>query len=200
MASRFFTVILMCLILFPGFYEGFGQVVVHVSKVPCMGNSGYFIEVGVRNRGNLLDSTGRKYYDYSDIYRLPDSIKIEIIEKIFNFTSDSSLCCKEVRGYENMDYPGCFNQKPSEDKFSIRVEALFIINRIAYNSFTSKIGCYPVLYDTETLQEVNDDNCLISIMVKRYKEWFKIYKETEKLPDYYFLNRGRIKWWGKHFK
>lgn len=199
MTGRFFAIILICLVLFLASYAGFGQIVVQVSKVPCSGNGGYYIEVNVRNRGYLLDSTGRRYYDYSNIYRLADSVKIRIIERMFDFISDTSLCCKKVIGYENMDYPGCFSELPTSDKFSIRVEALFIINRIAYNSFTSRIGCYPVLYDTETMKEVNTDNCLISIMVEHYKKWFKLYKERGKLPDYFYLNEGRIRWWGMHY-
>lgn len=200
MTDRFFTNILMYLVLLLGSHTSFGQIIVQVSKAPCLHNSGYYIDVDVQNRGILLDSTGRKYYDYSSIYRLADSIKIRIIERMFDFISDTSLCCSKVMGYENMDYPGCFSEIPTSDKFSIRVEALFIINRIAYNSFTSRIGCYPVLYDTETMKEVNNDNCLVSIMVEHYKRWFKMYKERGKLPDYFYLNRGRIRWWGKHLK
>ena len=200
MGIKFNTIILVHLFLFLGSYVAFGQIAVQVSKTSCFANSGNTIEVNVRNHGNLLDSIGRKYYDYSSTYRLADSVKIKIIEKLFDFTSDTSLCCQEVKVYENADYPGCFNEMPSAKEFSIRLEALFIINRIAYNTFTYRIGCYPVLYDTETMQIANNDNCLISIMVERYREWFKMYKGTGRLPDYQFLNAGRIRWWGKHLK
>lgn len=175
-----------------------GQIVVQIDKTACSNKQGYYIKVCVRNQGILLDSNGVSYYDYSDLYRLADSIKIKVIEKLFDFTSDSSICCKKVLGYENADYPGCYSGRPSTNIFSIRIEALFIINRIAYNSFTSRIGCFPVLYDTVTEQEVNENNCMVDLMVGHYKEWFEMYKKTGKLPTYLFLNKSRVKWWGRH--
>ncbi len=158
------------------------------------------IDVEVRNAGKLLDSSGRRSYYYREIYSLEDSLKISVIEKIFEFTSDTSTCFTSVRIYENPDYPGCYIEPPLSKVYPIRIEALFIINRIAYNPFAFRIGCYPVLFDTETLKEINDDNCLINLIIERYREWFKMYKLTGKLPDYEFLNSGRIRWWGKHLQ
>jgi len=201
MGTKFNTAVFICLFLLFSFNIAFGQLMtMKVSKSLCSDKNSYFLEVEIKKNGKLLDSSGRKDYDYSNIYRLDDSVKIKIIEELLYFTSDTSLCCSEVKAYDNIDYPGCFNEIPSAKRLSVRVEALFIINRVAYNSFTYRIGCYPVLYDSETKREINNDNCLINIMIERYREWFRMYKKTGKLPDYQFLNEGRIRWWGKHLK
>ena len=175
----------------------FGQTDIQVSKVSCSDNNSFYIDVEVYKNYRILDSLGREYYNYPKIYRLPDSLKIIIIERILEYTSDTTLCCRRIRDYENMEY--CYQIKPKSNHFPIRIEALFVINRIAYNSLTSRIACYPVLFDSITGQEINNNNHLIDVMVEHYKEWFRMYKETGKLPgDYFYFNRGRIKWWGKH--
>lgn len=176
----------------------FSQTTIEVSKTPSTEINKFYLDVIVRKNGELLDSIGRWSYDYSSIYRLPDSIKVRILNKLFEYVSDTSLCFNKVMIYENAENPGCFNEMPIAKQFSIRIETLFIINHIAYNSFNYRIGCYPVLFDSKTKREVNDDNCLISLMVEQYKKWFKMYKATGRLPDYHFLNEGRIKWWGRH--
>jgi hypothetical protein len=176
----------------------FGQIkIVKVSKQVC--NTGYSkLEVEVRKDGVLLDSLNRKYYNYTSIYKLHDSVKLKIVEHLLQFVSDTSICCNSVQSYDNVEYPGCYDESPTSKSFSIRIESLFIINRVLYNTFTYRIGCYPVLYDSETKQEVNNNNCFVNIMVERYKALYKLYKDTGKLPDYHFLNESRIKWWGKH--
>lgn len=177
------------------FSTGYGQIEIEVSKQTCVDKAGFFIDVRVRNDGILLDSTSRYNYDYGNIYQLPDSIKIKIIEEILPLITDTSKCCRRVNMYSNPDYSGCFIKWPSSKEFSINVEALFIINRIAYWPFTYRIGCYPVLFDTRTHQEINSNNCLINIMALHYNEWFAEYKKTGKRPHYSMLNEGRIKWW-----
>ncbi len=186
--------------LFFSYNTVLGQVkITTVSKQTC--NTGYSrLNVEVRKDGVLLDSARRKYYDYSNIYKLHDSVRLKIVEYLLQFTFDTSICCNVVQSYDNVEYPGCYNKTPASNNFSIRIEALFIINRVIYNTYTYRIGCYPVLYDSETKQEINNNNCLINIMVERYRAWYKLYKDTGKLPDYHFLNEGRIKWWGKHLQ
>lgn len=198
MSTKFFKIILVQIFLCFTFFSGFSQININVSKDSCLRRKGHFINVEVRMNGRLLDSTTRNFYNYREVCRLPDSIKIRIIEKVFEFVSDTSMCCQKVNMYQNIDHMGCFNYWPSSKDFSIRVEALFIINRIAYYPITFRVGCYPVLFDTETKREINDDNSLINIMIEHYREWLKEYKRTDKLPYYRFLREGRIRWWGMH--
>lgn len=176
----------------------FGQIkIIKVAKQSCAIGYGK-LEVEIEKDGVLLDSIRRKHYDYTSIYRLHDSIKLGVIERLLQFASDTSSCCNSVQSYDNVEYPGCYNVFPVSKSYSIRIEALFIINRIAYNPFTYRIGCYPVLYDSEKKQEINNNNCLVNVMVERYQKWFKMYMETGNPPDYHFFNEGRIKWWGRH--
>src|SRR5690606_25983784 len=173
----------------------FGQnIFINIFKQNC--TDGYSkLAVEVRENGVLLDSARRKFYDYSNINMLHDSIKMRIIDSLFQYVSDTSNCCNSVQSYEIIDYPGCYIVSPTSKYFSIEIEALFIINRVAYNTATFRIGCYPVLFDSEKKQEINNNNCLINLMVEHYRKWFKMYKETGKRPDYRFLNEGRIRWW-----
>ena len=200
MKGSFNLCMLLSMFFLFSYNKVFGQVeIIKVSKQTCA--IGYSkLEVEVREDGVLLDSLRRKYYDYASIYKLQDSIKLKVVEYLLHFASDTSNSCSSVQSYDNFEYPGCYNVSPVSKNFSIIIEALFIINRIAYNPVTYRIGCYPVLYDSEKKQEINNNNCLINLMVEHYREWFKMYKKTGKLPDYHFLNDGRIKWWGRHLQ
>jgi len=191
--------LLPCLLLFIFqliFKFSFGQLKIAVYKDRNV--NGSFINIEVK-KNRILDSIFRKSYYFPEVYRLDDSVKILIIEKILKFTSDTSICSNPVIIYENPSYPGCYDLLPSSKTYPLKIEALFIITRIAYNNFSFRIGCYPVLFDTLTQKEVNNNIELINIMVEHYKEWFQEYKFSGKLPDYKFLNSGRIRWWGRHF-
>jgi len=186
------------LYLFININSVFGQSIdISVSKTACSNSiTGYFLNVEVKKENILLDNE-KVYYDYHEMHRLCDSLKIRIIQKLFQFVSDTSTCCRKVGLYDNSEYGGCSAYQPQSKNFSIGIEALFIINRICYGSVINRVSCYPVLYNAETMKEVNDTNSLINVMVERYKEWFMMYKDSGKLPDYRFLNDGQIKWWGR---
>jgi hypothetical protein len=199
-ASYFYAFACSCLLLL-NINPIIGQsTLVEISKSACSDSKdGFFLNVEVRKDNRNLD-TAKSYYDYHEIHRLNDATKIEIIGRLFQFAFDTSLCCRKVSLYDNSEYGGCVDFEPESKKFSIRIEALFIINRICYGAAINRLSCYPVLYDSETKKEINTNNCLVSIMVERYKAWYKLYKDTGTLPDYHFLNDGRIKWWGKHLQ
>ncbi|QQT32026.1 hypothetical protein I6I99_05490 [Sphingobacterium multivorum] len=66
----------------------------------------------------------------------------------------------------------------------------------------SEYSTYPVLYDSKTLREVNDNSTMIKSMAKRYYQWLQLvehsnYSKRDILSTEFarFLNRGRVKWW-----
>ncbi|NIG56497.1 hypothetical protein [Chitinophaga sp. Cy-1792] len=172
---------------------------INVSKQECPNKNGFCLNVEVSRYDTVISNLNEQsFYNYEEIYMLPDAVKIKVIEALLPYLSDSSLCCRKVRTYENMEYPGCYRERPVSTNFPINIETLFIINRVAYNPFTFRIGCYPVLYSMGLEREINNDQQQIKLMVAHYKEWFKLYKSTGELPPNTILNAGKIRWWGHH--
>ncbi|RPD39490.1 hypothetical protein [Chitinophaga barathri] len=185
-----------CILVF-GTISAAAQFSVEVKKVPFPEDRGrYVLDIQVIRNGKMLDSMYRRYYSYDEMYRLGDSLRLIIVGELMTFLSDTSWCGKPVRAYGNDEYPGCYIVKPHSDRFTIGMEAMFIINRIMYSPFTFRLGCYPVLYDEVTGKEINDDQGQIQTMEARYQKWYKEFKSRKKAPDYEWLNRGRIRWWG----
>lgn len=177
-----------------------GDYKISVTKKPCMKyREGYYLDVKVRLGDSILDPN-RDYYDYSAVWHLDDSIRIEIIEQLMAFLDDTSFCCKKVNGYINYTFGyGRFDTYPVTTSYSIGIEAMFIINRICYAGYIDRISEYHVLYDLKTQQEANSHPELVAIMADWYRKWFDGFRETGVIPrEYNVLNHGRVRWWGMH--
>ena len=128
---------------------------------------------------------------------MPDSIRIVLIGELIKFIEDTSICSNKVYGYPNFQYNGCYYFAPASKSFTLSIEALFIINRVAYFKYINRISCYPVLFDVIKKHEVNNDFTAISIIGKHYKEWYEQLKAQGKFPqDFQYLNSSQIRWWG----
>ncbi|RPD39491.1 hypothetical protein [Chitinophaga barathri] len=190
------SAILGCILVF-AVLPVVAQFSVEVKKMPLPEKEGrYYLDVRVTKNGKMLDSIYRQYYSYDEMYQQGDSLGLIIAGKLVKFLSDTSLCGKPVKAYGNDDYPGCYNVKPHSERFTIGMEAMFIINRVVYSPLTFRLGCYPVLFDEVTGKELNDNHRQIQSVAERYKQWYKEFKSRKKAPDYEMLKKGQIKWWG----
>ena len=162
-------------------------------------SSGSYLRIIINHPQVNFDSKIDQYkYEYVS-KKLPDSIKLYLIGQLFKFITDTSICSNQVYGYPNFAYDGCYYKSAKSKQFSIGVESLFVINRIAYFTFINRISCYPVLFDTYSQEEVNFEFSALFEMKKHYKEWYDKCQLTGKInPDFRYLSSGKIRWWGSH--
>lgn len=177
----------------------FGQdFKIRIEKEHSERSAGYYIRVRINGPDFIFDSETSKY-DYENVSKLPDSVKLVLIGILFEFIDDTSICSNKLYSYPNSQFDGCYYISPNSKEFSIGIEALFIINRIAYFKYVNRISCFPVLYDSKSHIEVNSSVLGLRIMGKQYKLWFdKCKSGLTILSDYHYLNSGQIRWWGNH--
>ena len=93
-------------------------------------------------------------YSYDPVIRASDSLKIQILSDLLEATRDTSLCCKSVVRYGNGDNS---KEKPYSKTYNLQIDALFTFNFIAFGVNAKANAPYPVLYDTLTNMEINND-------------------------------------------
>lgn len=90
---------------------------------------------------------------------------------------------------------------PKSKYFTIEIDALYFIDRIAYGIYTDYYSPAPALYDNEEKVEINDYPEKIKIVFESYKKWFDECIKTGKIPKYFPFNGGRYVWlYGKKSK
>ena len=170
---------------------------VSVNKKECTlanGLTAYkiFVAVPTKDKIILSDNFGYRYYYFSGIN---DSVKLLIIDKLLAFEDDSSLCCLAPTGYREGTLD-CTAFGYTSKSYNIQIDALFIINKIAFKDFATMYSCAPVLYDKITETEINDKPELIKEVYKQYKKWFNECKQIGKIKKYFPFNDGRYVWYG----
>ncbi|MDR2270605.1 MAG: hypothetical protein LBF27_06835 [Sphingobacterium sp.] len=187
----------------------FGQrTQVNVEKIKESKNSGYYLKITIVKNG-IKYIRNSKDYDI-DMYldKLGGQLNVAdislITEKIIPYINDYSLASTRVRKYyitsTQIDYQGM--PKPKSLRYPLAIDAMFAINRLFYSLYLHRISTYPVLYDSKTLAEVNDNPTMVRLMAKRYYQWFDLvksakYSRIQILSSEFaqFLNKGTVKWW-----
>lgn len=201
---------LVCLSLFLGFKLCvFGQPTqVDVKKIKENESSGYYLKITIVKNG-ITYIRNSKDYDI-DMYldKLGGQLNVAdislIIKKIIPFINDYSRASTKVRKYyinsTQIDYIGM--PKPKSVRYPLAIDAMFAINRLFYSLYLHRVSTYPLLYDSKTLAEVNNNPKMIKLMAKRYYLWLDLinsgkYSRIQILSSEFaqFLNKGRVKWW-----
>ena len=138
--------------------------------------------------GNYCD------YSYGPVILAADSLKIPIIKALLELSEDSSLCCKPVARYGSNQ-----NQRktvPKSATYNLQIDALYTLNMIAFGSYIRTYSPYPVLYDTTTMEEINNDPSKIKEVFEIYRKWFTDAQDLG-FRNYEFpLINTRYKWYG----
>lgn len=150
----------------------------------------------IHYKKDTVSYTSSLDYGLFGFVSLPDSIKLLIIEKILAYECDTSLCCKEVIGQGFNGIEGC-RGVPKSKRYTLQVDALYMINRLAWPRIIELYSCYPVLYDKQLKKEINSDQKKIKIVFAAYKKWYAECKAKGRIPKYFPFNDGRYVWFGE---
>ena len=133
-------------------------------------------------------------YSYGPVIGAADSLKIPIIKALLELSEDSSLCCKAVKRYGSNQNQGKI--VPKSATYNLQIDALYTLNMIAFGSYIRTYCPYPVLYDTTTMEEINNDPSKIKEVFEIYRKWFSEAQDLD-FKNYEFpLINTRYRWYG----
>lgn len=121
-------------------------------------------------RKGLLTHPLQEWYSYSLLYNAPPEMKVNVLEQLLSFQSDSAWSCLPVEPYWDMAVDS-FSRILSK-RYSIQIDALFHFNRICFGQYAQRYSPFPVLYDNQTQQEINNDADKIREVFNIYHHWF----------------------------
>lgn len=134
-------------------------------------------------------------YDLEYFIKLSDDKKLLLIENLLRYENDTALCCLDVIGHSFNGIEGC-RGVPKSKRYTIQIDALYMINRLCWPGLMEFYSCYNVLYDTKTDKEINSDPSKIECVFKEYKKWYEECKAIGRIPKYFPFNDGRYVWYG----
>ena len=168
-----------------------------ISKDTCTYNkkySGYKLIIQYDTDTTQLKSEFHPWLN--NFIKLPDSIKFLIIEKLLEFENDSSLCCMPATNYSFNGIDGCRDKPNDIKRYTIQIDALFMINRLCWPTLMELYSCSHVLYDNITKKTINHEPTKIKFVFEEYRKWFLEQKTKGKIDRYFPFNDGRYTWYG----
>ena len=182
------------------------KVLVNVEKVACHEDfQGFYLKITLKKRGKIWVRETKDYHMKSLLdEELTNEDRFEVMRALIPCFNDYSQSCNKVERYYidsfQIEYPGM--PVPNSKSYNIAIDAMFALNRLFYPSYLHRISTYPVLFDSKTLKEVNNEPKFIKQMADKYLEWFKLKQDSTFLKDSFmpiddlkFLNQGTVKWW-----
>lgn len=189
--SKLFIVVL----LLGSVLNCYGQV--SVTKKKCTYDTKYSGEkLIIQYKTDTINLQSSIEYWLSDFIELPDSTKLLIIEKLLGYESDTSLCCLNVINRSFNGIEGCRGKPKDAIRYTLQVDALFMINRLVWPKLMELYSCTPVLYDNKLKKSINHDQKKIKCVFAEYKKWYEECKAKGKIERYFPFNDGRYTWYG----
>lgn len=201
MKTRFFYIFCLTVtILSMTIDQGFSQVRnVNIKKVNCKNeitkSIGYKLVVEVESM-DTINVTPVYYYNLDVLVDLSDSVKLVIIGKLLKFKGDTSICCLNVNGYYNDGIERTCTIKPKSKRYTIQIDALYMINKIVHPNATSLYSCFPVIINRKSKKEINECPDLLIEYYKVYEVWYKEVVKSSKIGDVFPFNTGKYAWFG----
>lgn len=135
-------------------------------------------------------------YDLDYFVGLDDRKKLMLIEALLTYENDTSHCCMKIIGYSLNGNEGCKGVPKNVNRFTIQIDALFMINRLVWPKLMELYSCSPVLYDNNLKKEINSDPEKIKCVFGEYKKWYEECKSKGSIARYFPFNDGRYVWYG----
>jgi len=167
----------------------------------CHGQMSSIEKATIGNRSRLLidirTNDGIKKYiancGFKKVTMLADSTKIRLLGELLSFTSDTAMCYKPIGNYANLTIA---RKVPVSEEYSLKIDAIILINYVAFASNAFVYSPYPVLYDEETGKETCCNGTALDSVVDLYKNWYKSIQKNG-FTDYSFPLLGqRYEWFG----
>jgi hypothetical protein len=151
----------------------------------------------VHYRQDTINAIAKMYdYNLDFLNGVSDKIKLDLIRMLLNYQDDTTMCCIKVQHYNFNGNEGCRGNIENVSRYTIQVDALFMINRLCWPKLIELYSCSPVLYDNKLKKEINSDPEKIKCVFRDYKKWFEDCKAKGKIDKYFPFNTGRYVWDG----
>ncbi|MBW7943278.1 MAG: hypothetical protein H3C64_13040 [Candidatus Kuenenia stuttgartiensis] len=127
------------------------------------------------------DTAASKYYwascYFGELPNMTDSVKLFLIESLLSETNDTSVCGKPVEAL-SYRYRGRHDRNPMSTRYNLQIEALILINYIAFSSDAVSYSPFPVIYDKRKKKEITTAGKELNAVIKCYNKWFKQIKKN----------------------
>jgi len=121
----------------------------------------------------------------------PNRKMITLFGQLLAFEGDTSLCGKEVCRYGYTD-----SKKPFTKTYTVQIDALYQLAILAVGGYAGYYCPYPVLVDTVTGKEVNDDPVAVREVFAVYRKWL-LDNTKKKFKNFGVpLRTSRYRWYG----
>lgn len=162
----------------------------YVKKINTEDNKAYLKISFKKENRNLV-------YDFININSnyLTDIEKLQLISCLLDFEGDTTKHPGNVLPiYLGNNAKNNVRFSPKSKYFTIEINALYFIDRIAYGEFSDFYSPAPVLYDNIDNMEINDSPDKIKIVFDSYKKWFQECMLIGEISKYFPFNDGRFVW------
>jgi hypothetical protein len=131
-------------------------------------------------------------YTYLYLYAAKEDLKIGLLQQLLSFASDTSRVCMNVYPYWMSLVDSMV--KIEQPTYRVNVDALYHINYVFFGALAPYYAPFPVLYDTVTNQEINNDMEKVREVFSYYREWYNQCK-LDRFRNYSFpLLHTRYRW------
>jgi hypothetical protein len=171
---------------------------VSVEKKECVSEKSYEgYKLVIHYYSDTLNQTAKTCDYYLDFLQgINDKVKLTLVGMLLQYQDDTSLCCLKAYNYGFNGIEGCRGKPKNVNRYTIQVDALFMINRLCWPKLMELYSCSPVLYDNKLKKEINSDPEKIKCVFKEYKKWYEECKIRGSVGKYFPFNTGRYVWYG----
>ncbi len=171
---------------------------VYIERKECISEDSYKGYKLIIHYVNDTSSQTAKTFDYylDFLQGIDDKTKLNLIGSLLQYQGDTSLCCIKAYTYSFNGIEGCLGKPKDVTRYTIQVDALFMINRLVWPKLMELYSCSPVLYDKKLKKDINNDNEKIKCVFAEYKKWYEECKAISRIPGYFPFNDGRYVWYG----
>jgi len=192
-------ILIVLLFLMPLSGKIFAQMdTIYIEKEECLSAGIYKgYKLIIHYKSDTLNIKAKVFdYKLDFLKAINDKMKLDVIGMLLNYQGDTTMCCLKVQHYSFNGNEGCRGKVENIIRYTIQVDALFIINRLVWPKLMELYSCSPILYDNKLKKEINSDQKKIKVVFDAYKKWYAECRAKGRIPRYFPFNDGRYKWDG----
>lgn len=124
-------------------------------------------------------------------YHYSEEEQIDILSELLSFRDDTDMAGIKVYRYKESDIP-----EPKTEDYTIQTDALYLFTNLVMGGYTPNYCPFPVLIDTESGEEINNDQDKIKEVFDIYTEWLRGYKKNGTKDLRVPLYGSKYQWYG----
>ncbi|WP_187773849.1 hypothetical protein [Sphingobacterium hotanense] len=166
-----------------------------------MDYDGYLLKITVEKDGGRYETRPGDYQNWVDfMWQFEFKERAEILKQLSHYFDDYSLCSKAVDALlPAIGTVGTLDHNSKETRYTIAVEAMFLINWMAFGDMATFLSTKPILFDVEKKTAVAyDDYKSIKKLAKFYNRWVKKKQKDGNISflEMFELDSGDVIWEG----